>query len=955
MAERTENSALFCHEDFLSQLETNRASAVGKRASLLLQRLLLDERREFFKPTQGWNKGWRRSRLGGGSGSHFYAWWAPRGAPPLSEGGFEAAPEGSIFLRAIRHHDDHSPLDAQRFQQAWVPLGAGDIRDESLVPAPWTSQQAKFASSRQSVRTLRGFPGSGKTTALWHAAETATSEAGLYVTYSRDLALLAHDYFTRIAPGHKRIRTITFPELLRLLAGASEPPEPVRLARSRFLKEIAIFSPRLLGPWAESKSALYDEIHAHLIGSAMPETIGRWRASGSRIAPREYRALRESQVGRTAADCVLEVLSSLDRRRGAPVDETFFPELAMARKGLERLGASDSEWLASAGLFGYDCFALDEAQDLTPLESLLLIELARRNRPARPARTAFLAAGDEAQTVRPSDFEWGWFHDLLDTKLGRPADFELRVNLRSPQRIAELINRVWILYGNIARQARPGGASKAELDDEGGEQVIFCSAQPGDELNSLLNTFAEREGLALINLSDQMPAWIPEQARTHVLSTAEVKGLDFHSVCVLNGGEFLQKVLTPHLQGRSGASVIDLTTRLAIDQLRVAVSRPAERLYWLDVAPTGAALQASRRLLASQQGDSLMPVVPAVVLKSLEEETLSIEERIRLCESDARQFLSVKPDIAWSRAHQAVNLLGDPLSAGGVHDPALRRSAHLTCVEIAFCLAIRGEKLSPQLGAHDLWGSAIRMSDELNDPVLRDRLISAHRLRSKDPVSDFEFIVRITTLVERGGLEPWIRLEVQPDSANWAAQLERFVKQSEYAERAAGVLPEFYRVFEFADAAERTRKIRLDAIEALLSAAIAAPALRLLDLVPDADPLLRARAVRFSGKLAEAAEMFVAAGSLESALECYRNIPDFEKSLAIAQQLGNAPAAESLRWLDRMRKLAAERPPEFQKVILPAEKKMLEDLLESALGATRRKPAARKAPAKKAPPKKRAR
>jgi len=112
--------------------------------------------------------------------------------------------------------------------------------------------------------------------------------------------------------------------------------------------------------------------------------------------------------------------------------------------------------------------------------------------------------------------------------------------------------------------------------------------------------------------------------------------------------------------------------------------------------------------------------------------------------------------------------------------------------------------------------------------------------------------------------------------------------------------------------------------------------------------------VRFSGKLAEAADMFVAAGSLQDALECYRNIPDFEKSLEIAKQLGNVPAAESLLWLDRMRKLAGERPPEFQKVILPAEKKMLEELLEAALGVTRRKPAARKAPAKKAAPKKRA-
>ncbi len=38
---------------------------------------------------------------------------------------------------------------------------------------------------------------------------------------------------------------------------------------------------------------------------------------------------------------------------------------------------------------------------------------------------------------------------------------------------------------------------------------------------------------------------------------------------------------------------------------------------------------------------------------------LSVEERIQRCQSDARQYLSVKPEAAWSRAKQAVSLLGE--------------------------------------------------------------------------------------------------------------------------------------------------------------------------------------------------------------------------------------------------------------------------------------------------------
>jgi hypothetical protein len=405
---------------------------------------------------------------------------------------------------------------------------------------------------------------------------------------------------------------------------------------------------------------------------------------------------------------------------------------------------------------------------------------------------------------------------------------------------------------------------------------------------------------------------------------------------------------------RVSASIGGLTTRLAIDQLRVAVSRPAEKLYWLDVAPTGGALKASRELLSEQSWELAMPVVPAVVLKSLEEEMLAVEERIRLCEADARQFLAVKPDIAWSRANQAVNLLGPKLSPGAVQDKALRRSAHLTCVEIAFCLAMRGEKLSPQLGAPNLWAEATRHSYEVVDSSLRVALGVMSTLQQKDAVPDADVIRCINILGGLERIEPWMRLEFQPAVEYWAAKMERLVKRPEMADEVAHALPGYYKLFEVADFEARTRDIRLRAVDTLLTGEkpAALQALKLLDLVPDADSLLRARAVQATGRFADAGEMFVAAGALEKALHCYRSIPDFEKSLGIAEKLGNVPAAESLLWLDRMRKLAEERPSGFNKQILPSEKKMLEDVLETALGATRRKPGVRKTVAKKAVEKK---
>src|SRR5712692_4612393 len=113
---------VYCHQEFLDKLAARRNEPVGKRAALLLQRMAVDIARLHYKAASGVNRGWRRSRLGGSSGSHFYAWWAPTGAAPVKrEEEFKAPPE-AIFLRDIRHHDDHAPLAAGSLANDYLPL-----------------------------------------------------------------------------------------------------------------------------------------------------------------------------------------------------------------------------------------------------------------------------------------------------------------------------------------------------------------------------------------------------------------------------------------------------------------------------------------------------------------------------------------------------------------------------------------------------------------------------------------------------------------------------------------------------------------------------------------------------------------------------------------------------------------------------------------------------------------
>ena len=222
-------------------------------------------------------------------------------------------------------------------------------------------------------------------------------------------------------------------------------------------------------------------------------------------------------------------------------------------------------------------------------------------------------------------------------------------------------------------------------------------------------SLSAREGLAIITFDDSIPAYVPEAARGAVLTTSEAKGLDFHSVCVLDAGRHIERIVRESNALRNDADIEDLRKRLAIDQLRVALSRPTERLLWLDINPTDQIVRESLAFLNGRNAEGgVRPVCPAALMKNLEEDELDLEERVQRCQSDARQYLHVKPELAWSRAQQAVTLLGRPRLARRRERRAARDAAHLTLVEICFTLGIRNSRLPAELGRPDLFVEAHR-------------------------------------------------------------------------------------------------------------------------------------------------------------------------------------------------------------------------------------------------------
>jgi hypothetical protein len=184
---------------------------------------------------------------------------------------------------------------------------------------------------------------------------------------------------------------------------------------------------------------------------------------------------------------------------------------------------------------------------------------------------------------------------------------------------------------------------------------------------------------------------------------------------------------------------------------------------------------------------------------------------------------------------------------------------------------------------------------------------------------------------------------------HWMEELEAALYNGHNAALLIRLLPPFYEALQVSDRTVRIERLKQRAIQLLIKDKQFASALGALRASQERQPKLEAVCLEGMGDFRAAAECHLAAGSVKEALNCYRSIPDFEAALKLVREIGDHPAAESLEWLSKMQQLVAERPDKFTKIVTPAEKKLLQEVLERGLGVSRRKPAQPKPAAKKAP------
>jgi len=597
-----------------------------KRMGIVLQHLAAHGRTTVVKGCRNEeNRGWLRSPLGGSKGMQYYLWWTAQGSRVVKE--LDLLP-GDILIRAVRHHDDHTPLNAGELS-SYLPLKQPQIQDEDLIDSPWTKDQLHFIEADDPVRLIIGRPGAGKTTVLWKAIEARCNQRVLYLTWSRELTRFAKERLDAFAAKDVRVEARDFTTFLGEVCHTDIKRQKLTESLAAFNQAFSRVGQGTRGPWAGRENALFAEIRAILLGCAIPGEKDSQSGSGMvRLTDEAYLTRRGGNdgVGAAAAEALLNVIHTIEQ------DQPFagiFPELAAAARAIAQLRRDD----IPVGFTNFDRIVVDEVQDLTLLEFSVILELCRAIARERGYAPWLLIAGDDGQTVRPSGFDWGNLNDLIARSVGTPKKFQLEENLRCPSRIARVIERASQSYSRLEKGRRPT-KQRQWLGSQHVDAYLFHVDVPWvSDAIDLLEQLEDVEGVVVVSPQGSAPQWVPEHLRDMILTPAEAKGLEYQSVCVLDPGKLLAH-LEPEIADTSAAQIEEHARRITIDHLRVALSRATETLAFIDVEAN-----ASERALSWELLGDAAPFDPEDLIEHFTDADVTTEERVLVRTNDARTLI----------------------------------------------------------------------------------------------------------------------------------------------------------------------------------------------------------------------------------------------------------------------------------------------------------------------------
>jgi DNA helicase IV len=302
-------------------------------------------------------------------------------------------------------------------------------------------------------------------------------------------------------------------------------------------------------PWTVGDVPLLDEA-AELIGPDV-EALATERAAAARVAAERAEALEFARkVLRESGDAAAMMTAEMLVER--------FAEAGPVRSVVER-ALQDRTWTFAHAV-------VDEAQELSPMQWRLIAR--------RVPNRSMTVVGDIAQTGSAAGTT-SWPAVLDPLAPGRWRLEELTVNYRTPRRVMDLADALLRAHGIApapARTARDGEFEPAAVEVPPGDAGAVAKAVAAELLShdraldggrfGVVTTRAGAGELGQV-LAGMLDAGVLDEsldARVDVLAVADVKGLEFDAVVVVDP-----------------AGIVEESPR-GVNDLYVALTRPTQRL-----------------------------------------------------------------------------------------------------------------------------------------------------------------------------------------------------------------------------------------------------------------------------------------------------------------------------------------------------------------------------------------
>ena len=595
----------------------------------------------------------------------------------------------------------------------------------------------------------------------------------------------------------------------------------------------------------------------------------------------------------------------------------LFSDIHAAMEALRKLESTavPTEW------GDFDRIAIDEIQDLTAIEFALISSFHTQISTNQGRLVWLLLAGDEGQTVVPTDFSWGAMKSQLHASLNcllpdvLIEEFKLESNLRCPHKITEVINRSAGLYRKFPRAARPANQTPG-VEGQALQAQLLRIACSREEACYAVGCLAEEGRLIFLRLDSAWPDWIPKKLRDFILTPEEAKGLEYQAVCILDPGKKLAQI---EAAAASGHELEELAARAMIDRLRVALSRATETLVFLDVEADPAQHILSWELLGHSAETEI-----GQLIDDLHKSEPSLEDR-----AATRLRISIEiedQDIhrAWRLAHDALQLLGDPNLPNGVTDENLRSEVRMRILSLGAHMMLNLQSDEVTEAVASAVGEAIGGSKMTGLQVLFDALKewAVDRLDADRPVSGLKVLKAIEALGDDGG---WIRAVASGHAQSLRQAINAAAKSPATAPVFSGNPAAWLAITgKISDSDTEANRLRTTAFDTLITAKKFRAARSIHALLP-ADNLRLARLLEGEKDHTTAAAAFELAGHPAEALRNWRAAGKWEEALRLAE----APEKADLQWLTDLQRLLATEPIALAERLTPAEKKRYATLWKS--------------------------